>query len=128
MFSIGEVQIANPLKFNSTEIEKSFQEKGIYEKDTFIIKLWTENKENEEKTDEEEQNLMFAIQSKDKNLPFLGVVNYLFKREGYCLNAYLNGDIYFGYYKNDQRNKQGIYEFKPKKEKKRILYQYYYGL
>ena len=29
---------------------------------------------------------------------------------------------------NDQRNKQGIYEYKPKKEKNTILYSYYYGL
>ena len=128
MFSIEQVQIANPLKFNSTEIEKSFQEKGIYENDSFFIKLWTESDPNEEKTEEVEENLMFAIQNKDKNLPFLGVVNYLFKREGYCLNTYLNGDIYFGYYKNDQRNKQGIYEYKLKKEENKILYQYYYGL
>jgi hypothetical protein len=128
MFFIGEVQIVNPLKFNSTEIEKSFQEKGIYEKDSFIIKLWTYTDQNEEKSEEAEENLMFAIQNKDKNLPFLGVVNYLFKREGYCLNSYINGDIYFGYYKNDQRNKQGIYEFKLKKEENKILYQYYYRL
>ena len=123
-----EVQISNQIKFNSQEIEKSLKEKGIYEKDNFLIKLWTESdilKEDEDKNDE---NLMFAIQNKNKNIPFLGVVNYIFKREGYCLNTYLNGDIYFGYFKNDQRNKQGIYEYKPKKEKNEILYQYYYGL
>ena len=128
MLSPGEVQITNPLKFSPSEIEKSFQEKGIYENDSFIIKLWTENEENEEKPEEDKEYLMFAIQNKDKNLPFIGVVNYLFKREGYCLNTYLNGDIYFGYYKSDQRNKQGIYEYKLKKEENKILYQYYYGL
>ena len=50
MFSIEQVKIANPLKFNSTEIEKSFQEKGIYEKESIIIKLWNEIEQNEEKT------------------------------------------------------------------------------
>ena len=68
------------------------------------------------------------IQNKDESLPFLGIVNYYFKREGYCLNTYLNEDKYFGYYNSDQRNKQGIYQFKPIKQGNKILYQYYYGL
>jgi hypothetical protein len=56
-------------------------------------------------------------------------VNYEFKREGYCINSYLNGDEYFGYYINDLRNKQGLYIYKPKFEiGNKILRQYYFGL
>ncbi len=121
-----EVQQSNPIKFDPNEIIASLKEKKIYEKDTFIIKPWGEFiKKVEEKDDE---NLMFVIQNKDKTVPFLGVVNYIFKREGYCLNTYTNGDIYFGFFTSDQRNKQGIYEYKPKKVENEILYQYYYGL
>lgn len=121
-----KVQITNSLQFNPKEVEKSLREKGIYEKDNFIIKLWTEF--NKDKEEENNENLMFAIQNKDKTLPFLGIVNYIFKREGYCLNTYLNGDIYFGFFNSDQRNRQGIYEYKQKKEENEVLYQYYYGL
>ena len=128
MFSQEKVQISNQMIFNSKEIEKSLKEKGVYEKDFYQIKLWTENAQFKEKAENFDENLMFAIQNKDKNMPFLGIVNYIFKRDGYCLNTYLNGDKYFGYYKNDQRNKQGIYEYKSKKEENHILYQYYYGL
>ena len=124
-----QVQTSNPIKFNSKEIEKSFKENNIFEKDKFIIKLWTECDQNKEIGEEKnDEILMFAIHNKDQNFPFLGVVNYIFKREGYCLNTYLNGDIYFGFFKNDERNKQGIYEYKPKKLDNQILYQYYYGL
>ncbi len=130
MFFPEILQTSNPIKFNPKEIEKAFQENNIFEKDEFIIKLWNENNKIKEGQEEEQsdENLMFAIQNKDKIFPFLGVVNYIFKREGYCLNTYFNGDVYFGYFKNDERNKQGIYEYKPKKEKNEILYQYYYGL
>ena len=72
---------------------------------------------------------MYIIKNKSKELPFIGVVNYEFKREGYCVNSYLNGDEYFGNYSNDLRNRQGIYIYKPKYETgKIILRQYYFGL
>ena len=130
MISLGDFQITDPIHFIPKEIEKSIKEKGVYEKDTFIIKIWTDYKHQNEETEGSYENddLMFAIQNKDKNLYFLGVVNYIFKREGYCINTYSNGDIYFGYFRNDQRNKQGIYEYKPKKEKNKNIYSYYYGL
>jgi uncharacterized membrane protein YbaN (DUF454 family) len=72
---------------------------------------------------------MYVLKNKFNNLPFIGVVNYDFKREGYCFNKYLNGDEYFGNYSNDLRNRQGIYIYKPKYETgKIILRQYYFGL
>ena len=126
MLPLEKVQLSNPIEFSSNEIEKSIKEKGVYENKSFLIKLW--NEENDFGVKISDDRLMFALQNKDKNFPFLGIVNYIFKREGYCLNTYLNNDIYFGYYQNDQRNKQGIYEYKPKYEENTILYQYYYGL
>ena len=128
MLPLTETQLSNSIKFSSNEIEKSIKEKGFYEKDSFLIKLWNDENKFGIQDEENDENLMFALQNKDKNISFLGVINYIFKREGYCLNTYLNNDIYFGYYKNDQRNKQGIYEYKPIKEENTTLYQYYYGL
>ena len=128
MITPQEVQKATPMIFSSTEIKNTLKDKGIYQKDSFTIKLWSEGEDIKEKTEEQDEDLMFAIQNKDESLPFLGIVNYYFKREGYCLNTYLNEDKYFGYYNSDQRNKQGIYQFKPIKQGNKILYQYYYGL
>ena len=62
-------------------------------------------------------------------MPFIGVVNYGIKREGYCVNNYQNNDEYFGYYSDDLRNKQGLYIYNPKLiANKFITRQYYFGL
>ena len=112
MITPQEVQKATPMIFSSTEIKNTLKDKGIYQKDSFTIKLWSEGEDIKEKTEEQDEDLMFAIQNKDESLPFLGIVNYYFKREGYCLNTYLNEDKYFGYYNSDQNdyfNGFGIY-------------------
>jgi hypothetical protein len=72
---------------------------------------------------------MYIIKNKFNKIPFIGVVNFEFKREGYCVNTYQNGDEYFGYYSNDLRNKQGLYIYKPKPILNQFISrQYYFGL
>ena len=118
----------NQIYYNKTEILSSIEKSGKYEIDsTLIIKWFNENYKDSE---------MYIIKINEKNnknkIIFIGTINDNFKREGYCVNNYLNGDIYFGYYSNDLRNKSGIYIYKPKpiltKTNKNILYQYYFGL
>ena len=74
-----------------------------------------------------EEDYVFAFQNKDDKIPFLGVVDIHFKRFGYCLNTYINGDIYFGYYLRDIIHKKGLYSFNPKVENDYKLSQYYLG-
>ena len=109
------------IHYNKKEIITELKEKGKYEKDSTEIKKW-----------EDEMNLdteMYIIKQKEPLIPFLGVVNYSFKREGYCVNNYKNGDQYFGYYSNDQRNKQGFYSYIPKKINNLLfIREYYFGL
>jgi hypothetical protein len=69
---------------------------------------------------------MFIIKI-DGDCPFLGVTNGLFEREGFGVNTYSNGDYYFGYFSENERNKHGIYSFKPKIENNFILNEFYYG-
>ena len=130
MLSPRQIQSSNPIPFKTQEIEESLKANGIYKKDTFIIKQLIDFDQfrQEEEYVPMEEDFVFALQNKDPKAPFLGVVNYSFKREGYCYNAYENGDIYFGYYKNDLRNKQGIYAFNPIKDETNLLTQFYYGL
>ena len=57
-----------------------------------------------------------------KNSKWKGVIGYSVDiNKGICgiggmstENNYINGDIYFGYYSNDLRNKSGLYIYKPK--------------
>ena len=130
MHSPRQIQSPNSISFKTKEIEDSLKKTGEYKKDTFIIKQLIDFDQfrQEEEYVPAEEDFVFALQNKDPQLPFLGVVNYSFKREGYCLNAHENGDIYFGYYKNDLRNKQGIYAFCPTKDDTYLLTKFYYGL
>ena len=111
----------NQIQFNKNDIIEKIKKNGKYEYGTTTIIKWDD--EMNENTE------MYIVKNIYKNLPFIGVVNFEFKREGYCVNSYTNGDEYFGYYSNDLRNKQGIYIYKPKIiTYKFIMRQYYFGL
>ena len=111
----------NKIHFNTKDIEKKLNANKKYQTNNTTIIRWEDDMNPDTK--------MYALKNKFNNLPFIGVVNYDFKREGYCVNKYLNGDEYFGNYSNDLRNRQGIYIYKPKYETgKIILRQYYFGL
>ena len=69
----------------------------------------------------------FLVNITIKNLTFIGVLNKVFERDGYGLHKFANGAKYFGYYREDKRNFNGIY-FWPKEEKDgRIKQEMYYG-
>lgn len=111
----------NTLVLNTEEISSSLKKSGKYKKDEIEIKPWSSIVDKED-------DLMLAIESKGHSQQFLGIVNFLFQREGYCLNIYTNLDKYYGFYLNDKRNKQGLYEFHPKIKNNFIIKEYYYGL
>ena len=130
MISPRYTQTSMPIHFNTQEMQECLKKSDTYEKDTFVIKELADFDQyrQEEEYVPAEEDYVFALQNKDPKTPFLGVVNYHFKREGYCLNTFLNGDIYFGHYNNDLRNKQGLYSFKPTKNNNKLCSQFYYGL
>jgi hypothetical protein len=113
-------QNTSKIAFDKLEIFKSLAQKGEYkdEKTKTLIKKWE---------DGEVASNLFIIQITN-GLPFLGVINGMFEREGFGVNTYKNGDIYFGYFSEDKRNKHGIYSYKPKIENNFISREYYYGL
>ena len=106
--------------FDKLSIFKSLDKKGEYkdEKTKSTIKKWE---------DDDVTSNMFILKI-DGEYPFLGVVNGMFEREGFGVNTYQNGDKYFGYFSEDERNKHGIYSYKPKYENNFIISEYYYGL
>ena len=125
----SEIQIPNEIHFKSNEIEKSLKENGFYKQDKITIYPLLDFDQflPENEYIPPEEDFVFALENKEEIIPFLGVVNFNFKRFGYCLKTYLNGDIYFGYYLRDIINKKGFYSFKPKIENDYKLSQYYLG-
>ena len=101
-------------------IFKSLDKLGEYknEKLKLTMKKWE---------DDDVTSNMFIVKIEGSS-SFFGVINGLFEREGFGVNKYSNGDIYFGYFSENERNKHGIYSYKPKIENNYILSEYYYGL
>ena len=114
-----ESQEQNKIIFDKAIIFKSLDKFGEYknEKLKTTIKKWE---------DDDVTSNMFIIKI-EGDCSFLGVINGLFEREGFGVNTYSNGDYYFGYFSENERNKHGIYSYKPKIENNNILSEYYYG-
>ena len=114
-----ESQEQNKIIFDKSLIFKSLDKFGEYKNE----KLKTKIKKWE---DDDVTSNMFIIKI-EGDCSFLGVINGLFEREGFGVNTYSNGDYYFGYFSENERNKHGIYSYKPKIENNNILSEYYYG-
>ena len=125
--SVRRTKVPDKICFKTKDIQDYFDRTGTYIKDSFVIKPLPDFDQYKEEQVPEKEDYNFALQNTDENFPFLGVVNYYFKREGYCFNTYTNGDHYFGYYSNDIKNKQGIYSYKPKIIDNNLLSEFYYG-
>ena len=106
------------MTFDKIKIYSSIEKIGEYKDNNISIKKWE---------DDEAIGNMFIIYIKNELL-FLGIVNEFFQREGYCLNYYPNGDYYFGYFFEDERNKHGFYSYNPKNENDILISEYYFGL
>ena len=111
----------NQIHYNKKEIIDKIKSTGKYISGQTTIIKWED--------DMNQDTEMYIIKNRFNKIPFIGVVNFEFKREGYCVNTYQNGDEYFGYYSNDLRNKQGLYIYKPKPILNQFISrQYYFGL
>ena len=125
----SEIQITSKIHFKSNEIENSLKKNGLYKSGTITIfpLLDFDQYMPQDEYIPPEEDYVFSLENKDENIPFIGVVNYNFQRFGYCLNTYINGDIYFGFYYKDIINKKGFYSYKPEIKDEYKLSQYYYG-
>ena len=110
---------SNKILFDKMSIIHDIGKKKEYKEGDTIIKRWEGNEEN---------TTMYCAKIKNEDTNFLGILNDLFQRNGYCVNNYSNGDSYFGYYSDDLRDKHGFYEFKPEIKKKIRNQEFYFGL
>ena len=70
-----------------------------YEKENCLIRRWEGN--------EDTDSFIAHISNGKSN--FIGVLNGKLDRNGYGINTYENGDVYFGYFEKDKRDKHGVY-------------------
>ena len=99
------------------KILESISSSGEYKTDNTKIIKWS-GKEGLEN---------FIISVSIKGISFLGVLDKVLVRNGYGIHNFANGDKYFGYYRDDKRNFNGIYYW-PKEEKDgRVKQEIYYG-
>ena len=70
----------------------------------------------------------YIVNINKNNIKFQGIFNENFERNGYAISSYSNNEIYFGYYKRDIRNKEGIYTWPIEIENERRKTEYYWGM
>ena len=69
----------------------------------------------------------FIIEVNIKGIHFMGILNKDLDRDGYGIHKFENGDKYFGYFKDDKRNFNGIYFYPSEEKNGRIIQEMYFG-
>lgn len=111
------ISLANCIKLEKDKVKAKIAETGYYEEEGVKIKNWEGDKETE----------YYIGDLKKGKSKYLGVLNVVLKRENYGVNYYDNGDIYFGMFDSDVKNKHGAYFFAPTVEEGHILSEVYHG-
>ena len=69
----------------------------------------------------------FIIQINIKSLSFMGVLNKNLECDGYGVQQFKNGGKYFGFFRDDKRNFNGVYFWPAEEKNGRIKQEMYYG-
>jgi hypothetical protein len=110
----------NIIELDKAKIDEKIAESGEYTSEGIFIKKWSPHKEeNEEEqenpSDKKEENKYISTLEKN-GFQYSGSLNDKFKRDGYGLEIFNNGDKYFGQYDSDLRNENGIYYYASTKD------------
>ena len=100
------------------KILESISSSGEYKTENAKIKKWSASGEHSDS---------FLINANIKGISFMGCLNKVFDMDGYGIHKYPNGDKYFGFYRNDKRNFNGIYYWPSEEKDGRIKQEMYYG-
>ena len=107
----------NNIEIDRLKVMQEINENGQYEDNNILIKL----------SESEDNKFSYLAEITKKKSLFIGKLNDQFKREGYGLNKFENGDKYLGYFEDDQRCKNGIYLWSPEVKNKKIINECYLG-
>ena len=123
-----KITSTNNIELDKSKLLKQINENGQYEDNNIIIKPYESEseEENENENENPSQNSFIAEITKNNTL-FIGLLNSEFKRQGYGLINYENGDKYLGHFEKDNRSKDGIYIWFPEIKNKKISTECYYG-
>ena len=97
----------NAIELDKNKVDEAISSSGKYEEEDIFIKKW-EGGDSESDT----QNRYITEISKN-NSKYIGTLDQKFKRDGYGLQIFENGDKYFGQFTQDQRDEEGIYFWCP---------------
>ena len=100
------------------KILESISSSGEYKTENAKIKKWSASGEHSDSS---------LINVNIKGISFMGCLNKVFDMDGYGIHKYPNGDKYFGFYRNDKRNFNGIYYWPSEEKDGRIKQEMYYG-
>ena len=99
------------------KINESISASGEYKTENTRITKWSGKDHSD--------NYLLSVSI--KGISFMGVLNNLLQRNGYGLHKFANGDKYFGYYRDDKRNFNGIYYWPKVEKNERVIQEMYYG-
>lgn len=116
-----EPSSAVTVEFDKMKIEDSIAQKWAYEDENSYIKNWNGGQTPDENKDK------YMTDIYKNGYRYIGVTDSSFKKEGYGLQLFPNGDKYFGQFSNDNRNEDGIYFWKPRMYSNRIHGEAYFG-
>lgn len=106
------------IKLDHEVISQTIKKEGKYTEPEILLKKWESDTA---------ESLMFVGEIKKQKLPFLGILNGYLERDGFGVQDLKNGDKYFGYFDENQKEKHGIYMFKPEEDGEKIKSEFYYG-
>ena len=105
------------IHLDKEKILEAINKDGFYKTDEIKVSKW----------DGGENTESYLVEVSKANVIYNGVLNKFFERDGYGLHIFENGDKYFGFFREDKRNFNGMY-FWPSEEKDgRIFSEMYYG-
>ena len=97
---------------NHEKIVEDIKNNGKFVQSDIVIKKW--------EADENESTKLIG-DIKKQSLPFMGILNGFLERDGLAVQSYKNGDKYFGYFDENQKEKHGFYMFNPKVDGAKVL-------
>ena len=109
--------LENTIILDKTEINSKILSSGEYSSDGIYIKKYIIQKDEEKENNKEikEDSKKYISKINKEGTEYSGILNNQFQREGYGLEKYSNGDIYFGQFESDLRNSKSIYYFNSEK-------------
>ena len=105
------------IHLDKEKILEAINKDGKYQTDEIKVSKWDGGEETES----------YLVEIKKANIKFNGVLNKTFERDGYGIHHFENGDLYFGFFREDKRNFNGVYFWPPEEKNGRILSEIYYG-